>query len=69
MNPIICVGNNQIDKKIKELVSQCKYIQLNTPSKEQVAKILEQIIDNKEYNIDKILDFVGTDLRKASHYQ
>ena len=66
MNPIICVGNNQVDKKIKELVSQCKYIQLNTPSKEQVAKILEQIIDNKEYNIDKILDFVGTDLRKVS---
>jgi len=66
MNPIICVGNNQVDKKIKELVSQCKYIQLNTPSKEQVAKILEQIIDNKEYNIDKVLDFVGTDLRKVS---
>ena len=41
MNPIICIGNNQIDKKIKELVSQCKSISLNTPTQQQIKELLE----------------------------
>ena len=66
MNPIICIGNNQIDKKIRELVSQCKSINLNTPTPKQIANILEQSIDSKIYNIEKILDFIGNDLRKVA---
>jgi Cdc6-like AAA superfamily ATPase len=66
MNPIICIGNNQIDKKIRELVSQCKSINLNTPTPNQISGILKNILDSKIYNIDKLLDFIGNDLRKVS---
>ena len=55
MNPIICIGNNQIDKKIRELVSQCKSINLNATPK-QIANILEQSIDQK-YTILKNIRF------------
>ena len=66
MNPIICIGNNQIDKKIRELVSQCKLINLNTPTPNQISEILKTTLDSKIYNIDKVLDFIGNDLRKVA---
>ena len=66
MNPIICIGNNQIDKKIRELVSQCKSINLNTPTSKQISDILKKNLDSEVYNIDKVLDFIGNDLRKVS---
>ena len=31
-NPIICIGNYRIDKKIKELIKVCNVIELKTPS-------------------------------------
>ena len=66
MNPIICIGNNQIDKKIKELVSQCKSISLNTPTQQQIKELLKKSIDSKIYNIDKVLEFIDNDLRKVA---
>jgi len=66
MNPIICIGNNQIDKKIKELVSQCKSISLNTPTQQQIKQLLKKSIDSKIYNIDKVLEFIDNDLRKVA---
>ena len=66
MNPIICIGNNQIDKKIKELVSQCKSITLNTPTQKQIKELLNRSIDSKIYNIDKVLEFIDNDLRKVA---
>lgn len=66
MNPIICIGNNQIDKKIRELVTQCKSINLNTPTPLQISEILNHNLDFTKYNIDKVLDFIGNDLRKVA---
>ena len=34
MNPIICIGNNHIDKKIRELVNVCYSLELNKPTNE-----------------------------------
>lgn len=41
MIPIICISNNQEDKKIKELKRVCHTIELNKPNEEQMKKILQ----------------------------
>ena len=35
MIPIICIGNQHIDKKIKEIMKVCVTIELKTPTNEQ----------------------------------
>ena len=37
MNPIICIGNYHIDKKIKELMKVCNSIELKTPNNNQIT--------------------------------
>jgi len=45
LNPIICIGNYTIDKKIKELMKVCYTFELNTPTDGQIEKILGTQID------------------------
>jgi len=66
MNPIICIGNSHVDKKIKELMHVCNTLCLNTPSSTQISSILNETIDIKKYNISKILTFINNDLRKLN---
>ena len=64
-NPIICIGNYHIDKKIKELMKVCHVIELKTPTKTQIKDILNKImpnIDNKILN--KVITYIQGDLRK-----
>ena len=44
MNPIICIGNYYIDKKIKELIKVCNTFELKTPTQLQMKKILQLIV-------------------------
>jgi Cdc6-like AAA superfamily ATPase len=44
LNPIICIGNYHIDKKIKELMKVCHVIELKSPTKPQMALIIDNII-------------------------
>jgi hypothetical protein len=44
MNPIICIGNYHIDKKIKELMKVCNTIELKTPTQEQINVIVKEIM-------------------------
>ena len=44
MNPIICIGNYHIDKKIKELMKVCNTIELKTPTQEQINIIVKEIM-------------------------
>ena len=39
-NPIICIGNYQMNKKIKELMKVCHTFELKTPSSEQISSLL-----------------------------
>ena len=39
-NPIICIGNYYIDKKIKELMKVCNVYELKTPTREQMKEII-----------------------------
>ena len=65
MNPIICIGNYHIDKKIKELMKVCNVIELQKPTEKQIKQIISVLmpnIDNKLLN--DIIMFVQNDLKK-----
>jgi DNA polymerase III delta prime subunit len=68
LNPIICIGNYHIDKKIKELMKVCHVIELKTPTKPQVLTIINELIPEMTDDIIKtnIIDFVQGDLRKLT---
>jgi DNA polymerase III delta prime subunit len=66
-NPIICVSNYHVDKKIKELMKVCSSFELKCPTQQQV----EQIIQNTMPELDGVLasnivNFLQGDLRKLS---
>ena len=39
-NPIICIGNHESDKKIRELMKACHVFELKKPTDTQVAKLM-----------------------------
>jgi DNA polymerase III delta prime subunit len=65
MNPIICIGNYRVDKKIKELMKVCNTVELKTPTTPQINHIIHSLFLNIDTNIkDKIIHFIQGDLRK-----
>jgi dephospho-CoA kinase len=67
LNPIICIGNYHIDKKIKELMKVCHIVELKTPNKHQITNILDTMIPNMDENIKvNIINFIQGDLRKLN---
>jgi hypothetical protein len=69
LNPIICIGNYHIDKKIKELMKVCHVIELKTPTKHQINTIIEKIVPifntlNPEECKTNIINYIQGDLRK-----
>jgi DNA polymerase III delta prime subunit len=67
LNPIICIGNYHIDKKIKELMKVCNVIELKPPSKIQMNNILNLMIPTIDENIrTNIINFIQGDLRKMT---
>ena len=68
MNPIICIGNYHIDKKIKELMKVCNVIELKTPNPVQISGIIKTLIPTLEDNIKtKIINYVQGDIRKLNN--
>jgi|688.fasta_scaffold226909_1 hypothetical protein len=68
MNPVICIGNYYIDKKIKELMKVCNTYELKPPTQEQIQQIIYKKIPDFS-NFDKsthkkILEYIQGDLRK-----
>ena len=63
--PIICIGNNHIDKKITELIKVCYTIELPAPTNKQLTKIIEtympNIVKDKPVLI-KVLHYIQNDL-------
>jgi DNA polymerase III delta prime subunit len=66
MNPIICIGNYHIDKKIKELMKVCNTMELKSPTTEQMTAIIKEIMPGETY-IDDIVQYVQGDLRKVKN--
>jgi len=50
MNPIICIGNYYIDKKIKELMKVCYTFELKSPTNQQMGLLLDTILPTKKIN-------------------
>jgi len=68
LNPIICIGNYHIDKKIKELMKVCHVIELKSPTKLQVLSLINVLIPEliEEKIKTNLIDFIQGDLRKLS---
>ena len=65
MNPIICIGNYHIDKKIKELMKVCHVIELKTPTRVQMTNLVDTLMPVLDLNIkSNIIGFIQGDLRK-----
>ena len=68
MNPIVCIGNYKVDKKIKELMKVCNIIELNTPTTAQMISILKIILPNISEDVqNKITNYIQCDLRKLTN--
>jgi DNA polymerase III delta prime subunit len=68
MNPIICIGNYRVDKKIKELMKVCNTVELKTPSIPQISNIVDFLLPMVEKDTkNKITIFVQGDLRKLNN--
>ena len=64
-NPIICIGNYHIDKKIKDLMKVCNTVELKVPSMKQIVDIMKTLMPNMEGELrENIYKFVQHDLRK-----
>jgi DNA polymerase III delta prime subunit len=68
MNPIICIGNYHVDKKIKELMKVCNSIELKSPTQNQMYFIINKLYENvEEKNIAKMCEIIQGDLRKLTY--
>ena len=67
MNPIICIGNYRVDKKIKELMKVCNIVELKTPNQLQSLNICNNLIPTANDKIkSKIVLYAQGDLRKLN---
>lgn len=68
MNPIICIGNYKVDKKIKELMKVCNVIELKPPNLCQISSLTNILF--KDLNTDitnKLIEYFQSDLRKINN--
>jgi DNA polymerase III delta prime subunit len=68
LNPIICIGNYYVDKKIKELMKVCNVFELKRPMATQIYKLLESI-QNPKINkklLPVLVDHIQGDMRKLT---
>ena len=68
MNPIVCIGNYYVDKKIKELMKVCNTIELITPTHTQIKSILNVFMPTVDEGLkDGLVNFIQGDLRKLEN--
>ena len=67
-NPIICIGNNENDKKIKELMKVCSVYQLEMPTTQQIKNLVNKLFLNISLRIkDKLVYIINNDLKKLNN--
>ena len=65
LNPIICIGNYNVDKKIKELMKVCNLFELKTPTQDQMKNLIRMTLPSiPESKVDVIEKYAMGDLRK-----
>ena len=66
LNPIICIGNYYVDKKMKELKKVCHVFELKEPTRAQMGTILAS---EGIFADPRVLTFVQGDMRKLAFIQ
>ena len=67
INPIICIGNYRVDKKIKELMKVCNTVELKPPTNPQIREIISRLLpDLPPKFTDKFISYSQGDLRKLN---
>ena len=67
MNPIVCIGNYHIDKKIKELMKVCELVELKPSTDNQMLNILSNMLPMINGPlINNLVKFIQGDLRKLN---
>jgi SpoVK/Ycf46/Vps4 family AAA+-type ATPase len=65
LNPIICIGNYHVDKKIKELIKVCNVVELKKPTPLQVSHIVDKLLPCVSPVLkENIIRYIQGDLRK-----
>ena len=64
LNPIICIGNNFMDKKMRELMKVCYTFELKTPTNAQISCLL-----NNHQETPILVQYIQGDLRKLDFIQ
>ena len=65
LNPIICIGNYHIDKKIKELMKVCNSYEVKNPTTKEMESLLTSFMPSIDVILKKnILNYIQGDLRK-----
>jgi hypothetical protein len=68
VNPVICICNYRIDKKIKELMNVCNIVELKTPNRLQITNVINNIMHSVNDEIKtKLISYVQGDLRKLNN--
>jgi DNA polymerase III delta prime subunit len=70
-NPIICIGNYYMDKKIKELMKVCNVFELEKPTDNEIGVFLNSMILNNQFTNDykmHIIKYIQGDLRKLVYF-
>jgi DNA polymerase III delta prime subunit len=71
MNPVVCIGNYYVDKKIKELMKVCHTFELKPPTPEQMNVLLTQSVPSMASHPlrSSVLEYIQGDLRKLNFIQ
>jgi hypothetical protein len=70
LNPIICIGNYNVDKKIKELMKVCNVFEVKTPTPNQMKALIRRTFPNiDESKVEIIENYALGDLRKLGFIQ
>lgn len=72
LNPIICISNYYVDKKIKELIKVCNTFELKMPTNIQISAIIDinmpEVINDPVLKTN-IINYIQGDLRKFNFIQ
>lgn len=66
MNPIICIGNYYVDKKIKELMKVCNIFELKPPTLVQMSTMMHSLMPTitDPNMMSNLLNYIQGDMRK-----
>ena len=66
LNPIICIGNYYMDKKIRELMKVCHTFELKSPTRDHIERLLERNISRStiDPHREMLLNYIQGDIRK-----